>query len=249
MSENNSTPTSPTWSTNTKLVVALTFVAITAFLLVRFRAFVGPLVMAFILAYLLHPIAIFISTKTHIAWRGAVSILYLFVLLLLIGLLTLSGVGLVQQIQSLISLLNRSLTALPDLLQQYSKTVYHFGPFQIDLTHLNLDLNTLNQQLISSIQPILGRTGDLVGTIAGGAAQILGLSAFILLISYFVVLESGGLRGQILNVDIPGYTEDLHRLGHELGRIWNAFLRGQMILFVLTVIVYFVVMSILGVPP
>ncbi|HEX2697878.1 MAG TPA: AI-2E family transporter, partial [Anaerolineales bacterium] len=46
---------------------------------------------------------------------------------------------------------------------------------------------------------------------------------------------------------VPGYTEDIHRLSHELGLIWNAFLRGQIIIFIFTAITYTIALSLLGV--
>jgi predicted PurR-regulated permease PerM len=48
-------------------------------------------------------------------------------------------------------------------------------------------------------------------------------------------------------VEIPGYAEDIRRIGKELSRIWNAFLRGQIIIFSLTVITYAILLPILGV--
>jgi predicted PurR-regulated permease PerM len=87
----------------------------------------------------------------------------------------------------------------------------------------------------------------LVGTVASGAANFLGWTFFVILVSYFVLAESGGLRGQIIPVDVPGYTHDFERLTRELGRTWNAFLRGQMIIFFLAVSVYSIVLSVLGV--
>jgi predicted PurR-regulated permease PerM len=89
--------------------------------------------------------------------------------------------------------------------------------------------------------------GSLIGTLAGSAAGFLGWTIFVLLVSFFVLVESGGLREDILKVELPGYSEDLRRLGKELGRIWNAFLRGQIIIFAATVLIYSVVLSILGV--
>jgi predicted PurR-regulated permease PerM len=59
--------------------------------------------------------------------------------------------------------------------------------------------------------------------------------------------ESGGLRENLLKIEIPGYSEDFQRLGQELRRIWNAFLRGQMIVFVFFFMMYFVLLSVLGV--
>ncbi len=48
-------------------------------------------------------------------------------------------------------------------------------------------------------------------------------------------------------MEVPGYAADFTRLGSELGKIWNAFLRGQIIIIVITIVVYFVLLSILGV--
>ena len=103
---------------------------------------------------------------------------------------------------------------------------------------VRFDLNAISQQVLSLIQPLLGRTGDLVGTLAGGAVQVFGWTLFILTVSYFVMVESNGLREDLVKIEIPGYTEDLRRLGSELSRIWNAFLRGQIIIFVLAVGIY-----------
>jgi predicted PurR-regulated permease PerM len=87
----------------------------------------------------------------------------------------------------------------------------------------------------------------LVGAFASGAANFLGWMFFIILVSYFMLAESGGLRRQLVPLDVPGYTQDIERLARELGRTWNAFLRGQIIIFFLAVVVYSVVLSVLGV--
>jgi len=237
--------TSPPWSRTTKLVIALTFMAIIAGLLIRFHTIIVPLLMAFVLSYLFHPVAGFLNRYLPISWRLAVSLLYLILIILLAGLLTLGGLGLIQQIQSLIDLIQNSLAALPDLFEQITGQAIIFGPFQFDLSHL--DLNAFSRQILSIVQPLLGKTGDLVGTLAGGAIQIFGWTAFIILVSYFVLIESGGLRGRILNIDIPGYKNDVYKLGLRLGLIWNAFLRGQIIIFVITVFVYTFLLNILGV--
>jgi predicted PurR-regulated permease PerM len=97
------------------------------------------------------------------------------------------------------------------------------------------------------VQPFLSQTGTLLSTLAGSAASFLGWSLFVVLVSYFVLVESGGLRARIIEVEVPHYREDVERLGRELGRIWNAFLRGQIIIFALAVLVYMVLLSLLGV--
>ena len=235
-------PTSPRWNATTKLVVAFTFVAIVAALLIRFHTIIGPLLLAFIFSYLLHPVAGFLSRSTRLSWRASVGIVFLLILVLLLGLLTLGGVGLVNQIQSLIALLQNSLDQLPTIIANVAAWGAGFG---LDLSHI--DVSSISQQLLSFGQSLLSQMGSLISSLAGSAASFLGWMLFILLVSFFVLTESGGLRRDILKVDLPGYSEDWHRIGHELSRIWNAFLRGQIIIFGATVAIYFVVLSVLGV--
>ena len=237
--------TSPRWSSTTKLLVGLVIVGLVAFLFNRFNSLITPLLMVFILAYLLHPLTAMISRGLGITWRASVNILYLLILVILIGLLTLGGVGLVAQIQSLIHQVQAIVDDLPNHIESLSGQVFQFGPFRLDMR--TLDLNALSQQLLSFIQPLLGRTGNLVGALAGGAVEIFGWTFFVLIVSYFVMLESNGLQSDLFKVEVPGYNEDLRRLGNELSRIWNAFLRGQIFIFAMSTIIYIFVLSIFGV--
>ncbi len=236
---------SPRWGTITKLVVALTMIVVIGALVLRFHAIIGPLLMAFVLAYLLHPVASILSRKTRLSWRGAVNIIYLLFIIILAVLLTLGGVNLIQQVQNLISTLQTTITDLPAFIESLSGRMYNIGPFVLDFS--TIDWNSIGQQVLASVQPALGRLGGLVGVLASSAASTIGWLAFILLVSYFFLAESGGLRSGILKFEIPGYSEDIRRLSRELNRIWNAFLRGQIIIFVLSVITYIIALSILGV--
>lgn len=243
MEEN--TTTSPRWGSTTKLLTGLILVGIIAFLINRFASLIPPLLMIFIIAYLFHPLTALIANKLHISWKAAVNILYVIIFILLIGLLTVGGIGLVQQVQSLINQVQQIVADLPNLLESLSGQVFRFGPFELDMS--TLDLEAVTQQVLSFVQPLLGRTGTLVGTIAGGAAQGFGWLFFILTVSYFVMSESNGLRSNLIKIDIPGYSEDLHKLGNQLSRIWNAFLRGQIFIFFLSFVIYVFLLSVLGV--
>jgi predicted PurR-regulated permease PerM len=236
---------SPRWSSTTKLLVGLIIIGIMAFLLYRFTSLVPPLLMIFVLVYLLHPVIAAFSRGLGISWRASVNILYLLIVIVLIGLLAWGGVGLVQQVQSLIIQVQTIVADLPTYVANISGQVFQIGPFRLDMS--TVDLKAISQQLLSFIQPLLGRTGDLVGTLAGGAVEVFGWSLFILTVSYFVMVESNGLREDLVKIEIPGYTEDLRKLGSALSRIWNAFLRGQIIIFVLAVGIYSILLPALGV--
>ena len=236
---------SPRWGSTTKLLVGLIIVGIIAFLISRFGSLISPLLMIFIIAYLFHPLTAMIANGLRISWKAAVNILYAIIFISLIGLLTVGGIGLVQQVQNLIGQVQSIITDLPNLLQSLSGQVFHIGPYEIDMR--TVELQRITDQVLSFVQPVLGRTGTLVGTLASRALEVFGWTFFVLLVSYFVMSESNGLREDLIKIDIPGYSEDFRKLGNQLSNIWNAFLRGQILIFVLTFVVYVILLSILGV--
>ena len=239
------TTSSPRWNATTKLLVGLVILSIMAFLIYRFSSLVPPLLMIFILTYLLHPVTASLSHGLRLPWKLSVNIIYLLIVVVLIGLLTWGSVGLAGQVQSLVNSIQGIVRDLPRYITQLSTQVFIIGPFQLDMR--TFDLNQISSQLLSITQPVLSQTGSFVGTLASGAASILGWTIFILTVSYFVMNESSGLREDMLKIEIPGYTEDIRRLGGELSRIWNAFLRGQIIIFFLALLIYSVVLPAMGV--
>ena len=236
---------SPRWGATTKLIAGLTFIGILAFLIVRFQYFLGPLLLTFIMAYLIYPAAAFLVRWIKLPWRISVTLIYLVLVILLLGLLTVGGFALVNQVQSLINFVNQALTLLPDFLTNLSQQHYSIGPFQLDFTKLNLSSAT--NSVLGVVQPVIGQMGGLVGRLASSAASLFGWIAFILIVSYFILVETGGIPDRLLNLQVPGYDADLRRIGIELSRVWNAFLRGQLIIFGVYIVLYSILLSIYGV--
>jgi predicted PurR-regulated permease PerM len=235
----------PRWSNTTKLIVALSLVAIVAFLLWKFQFILGPLLFAIILAYLLHPVAGFFQKKLHFPWRLAVTLLYLFIFLVLIGLLTWGGFSLISPIQNLITFLQKLILDLPKTIADISKTVWMVGPFSINMTNLNLP--QLWTELQGIISPILSSLGSLLAGIASGAVSTITWAAFTLIVAYFFTVESSGLRSNLFTLRVPRYQADFDNMKKHLSKIWGAFLRGQLIIFVITYFIYAILLSALGV--
>ena len=104
---------SPGWGSTTKLLVGLVIIGIVAFLLARFQSLIPPLLIIFIIAYLFHPLTALIANALNISWKASVNILYLIIFISFIGLLTIGGIGLVQQVESLIIQVQDIITNLP----------------------------------------------------------------------------------------------------------------------------------------
>jgi predicted PurR-regulated permease PerM len=249
----NTTPSqkSPIWTSNTKMVVGLTIVAIIAALFIRFNVLISPLILAFMLSYLLIPVVKFFVRVSKFSWRVVVSLIYLLLIIAIIILVTITGVAIVQQLENLINVATNFVADLPDLAEGLSAQDYTLGPFVFNLyqlaNQLNIDLMALSEQILSIAQPLLGQAGGLIGTMATSAASLVGWTAFVLVISFFILTESGDVKDPPINLEHSGHSEDLRRILRELGRIWNIFFRGQLIIFLMVIFTYFILMTVLGV--
>lgn len=243
--ENTPDKNSPDWSSTTKMVIGLALVALLLASVIRFNNILGPLIMSFVLAYLFYPFSNFIRTKLRISWRFSVSIIYLILFIFIIGLLTLGGFAIVEQISSLVKFIQTEVVNIPKYLGELSTQKYFLGPFEIDFS--TLDLAQLGNQLLGVIQPLISSLGTIMASLAGGAATTIGWILFAFLISYFLLSESRGVRNEFLKIKIPGYNDDINLMGIELGRIWNAFLRGQLLIILLTIGIYIVILGSLQV--
>jgi len=243
---NETTPsTSPRWNGTAKLIVALLIAIVIIYVLYRFQTYLAPLLLSFLIAYLVHPLAKFLNEKLRIPWRIISTIIFVFLFLILIGLLTWGGISIVEQVQNLIKYLEKLILDLPKFFSDLSRKPLMIGQISIDLSRF--DLNELWTQLQGVVQPVLSSAGSLLGSIASGAATTVVGLIFILLIAYFIMIESGGMRDQMIKLSIPNYEDDIRKLGSQLSKIWNAFLRGQLLVFAITVVVYSILLSILGV--
>lgn len=236
---------SPKWSNSTKIIVAIIFIAAIIALLIRFSNLIPPIVAAFILTILLYPLAEFIKKRTKIPWTWSVGIIYFLTFALFVFLLTMGGIALVNQAQELIVFLEQVLIDLPRLLDDLTSKIIELGPLKLNLTKFNW--NFISDQLLNILQPVLSRIGNIIGDLASGAINIISSLLLTLIISYLLMTETGGVRNRILNINIPNYQDDLVKIGKEINHIWNAFLRGQAIVFLVRTAIYIILLGSLGV--
>ncbi|MBI9047545.1 MAG: AI-2E family transporter [Anaerolineaceae bacterium] len=236
---------SPPWGSTLKLITGLTTVGIAIGLIIQYRSLLGPLILTFVISYLLYPVAKWISKKLKISWKFSVNLIFLLMVITIVGLIVWGGIAIVEQGQALISLLQNSVNELPIILEQISSYEFAIGPFLLDFR--NLDLPEIGNQLISVLQPILSQTGSIIGGFASSAFVTLGWLLFIILISYFVLAEMKDTREKILRIRIPDFQKDYERILNELRLIWNAFLRGQVIITIITILIYMPLLAVLGI--
>lgn len=220
--------TSPPWQTGTRLMFAVLMISVIAVLVIRLQQIIGPLVLALLLAYLLHPLVIRVERWLRLPRSGAVLVVYGLLVALVAGATTGAGFAITQQIIGLVQDLSRLATRLPEQLRELSQATISVGPWVVDLSTVNLD--PLINSLISTVQPLLSRTGTILASALGATATTLGLLLLVMVMGYYLLRDFGTLDDAFVAMVPHEYREDFERLVRETGEVWHAFLRGQLIL-------------------
>lgn len=233
------------WSNTTKLVVGLSFAALLIFMAIRFQYLLSPLIAAVVLAYIFQPAALFLSRKLKISPHLAVVLLYILFVLILTGLLVWGGIALTGQVSGLISYISRSISNWPTAITEFLAKPIKIGSSTINLS--TIDLAQFNTQLIQYVQQLLASLGSGIANVGKSALSVVGWTFFSILISYFILFDSNAGKKKLFDINILGHGEDQEKLGKGLDNIWNTYLRRQLLIFLITFVVYLVLLAALRV--
>lgn len=233
---------SPRWQRSTKYLVASVILVLLLATLFFLRSLISPILVAVIMTYLFQPISCFFNTKLNISWKASVIILYVLLILLIAGLAAWGGISLASQAENLISFLTQ---VFNDLTSQTSPMVRKSStPIQQLLN--SFSSSETGTEFFSTIRDVLsGITGSIGGLISGFASTVISFF-FSFGLSFFLLFESDGAPGKTISFNLEGYEYDFQKGRQQFTRIWNSFLRGQILLMVFTILLYFLVFLIFG---
>jgi predicted PurR-regulated permease PerM len=225
------------WSTNTKRTVAVFSIIAFLFLIIAISPILPQLIITVILAYILSPVADFMTARFHIKRIFAVAIVYLVLIAVLVTLPALFIPQLIDQIQNFVE-------ALPDLILEIGDLIQKpliFGDF-------TLDLQDVYDQASSAIQGILTSFGTQTVSILSNVASAAIWLLFILVASFYLVKDSAVITRWLDEATPPAFQDDARQLRSRISGSWNAFLRGQMILMVVMGLAVGTTMALVGLP-
>ena len=246
---------SPLWNRNVKLIIALCAIVLIVITLWTFRALIHSLVIAGILAYLLDPIITWLDDKSHLKRGHVILIVYALFLLFAGYILIRLGFAAYDQITSFIRGLPRLLENAIRLIEELAQQKISIGPFTLQFAQNELELDALAREVRElaqqSINEILQRSTTVVSSLAQltlSTFSVISSLFFIMMLSVYISNDMPRLGHLVADwAGLPGYRQDAQRLWLENGRIWRAYLRGQIILAFVMGIVVWLVLSLLGV--
>lgn len=245
---------SPPWNRTTKAIVASAALILTALALWKFRTLIAPIVTAMILAYLLNPVINFLQRRTGLSRGRSILLVYLAIILVFVaGSIALGVVAVDQAIAlytNLPNLFDRALINGQRLAEQALDTVIVLGPLQFDPGSAigGIDAQTVISQISNLASPAFSVGGSLATQFTQATITWFGLAVLVFALSIYLVRDAPKIGPAISNIaHDTGYRQDADRLIGSFVNIWNAYLRGQVILALTIGVAASVVLTVLGV--
>jgi predicted PurR-regulated permease PerM len=256
-------PVSPPWSDRAKRTAALIALVVVGWFVLQVTETLPIIVIASVLAFLFTPLTNVLERA--LGGRRALAILFTFVIiLLLLALVVLVIVPtLFDQLRDFFSTLPERLGTLRVQLEaQLGQPVIIAGqPLILDGRPL-IPLEQLQDVFGTGAEAdpfagvdLVGIVQGAVGSLSGGLFRFLGgafntvLNLFLLLVIIFYLIKDGArFVGNVVAVTPPSHRSDAARLFAELRAVWNAYLRGQLILSLFIGTLVFFTALVLGVP-
>jgi len=264
------TASSPFWSDRIKRLAFIIVLVIAGIILFEVADAIRQIIIAVVISFLLNPITTFLEKRVLRFLPGARNwaILFTFILLVLLFIVLILIV-----IPAIFSQLSDFASTLPEQLESLETRSNAFlsqplifngqpvligGQPLVPLEQLTAafgenptDVVTGNAEqfdLLGTVRGIFASVSAPTFRFIGGAFSAL-LSGILLLTMIFYLLKDGAkFVGSIIDFAPPAYRTDARRLFYELGQVWNAYLRGQLILSSFIGIVVFLTATVLGIP-
>lgn len=225
------------WSPTTKRWVVI-FGVVAGYLFIRrVSAVLPPIIITFILAYILVPIADFLSKHLHLRRTAAVLITYLVLIAILITVPALFIPPLIGQIENFVE-------GMPTLI----RVIGEFIEQPLTIRDFTLDLTDVYEQASNSFEGILTSLASQSINILTNVASVVIWLVFVLVASFYVVRDAATIKQWANKVTPPAYRDDFRQLQARIAASWNAFLRGQLILMIVIGLVVGTTMTIVGLP-
>jgi predicted PurR-regulated permease PerM len=198
------------------------------------------LFLAWLLAFVMSPVAGFFEDRLPISRGVAVGISYFLALVLLGFVLFTTGAAITQQLAQATARFPETATKIEATLAGYQAT--------LGLDRLQIDLVALFRSAQGQVGNLAGAIFDQAQEIAGATLATLGSLFLILILSLYMVIDSERLRGKLNRIVPRQFSDEMQILETSVARAFGGFLRAQLILAVIQAVLVAIVGTIFEIP-
>jgi putative heme transporter len=197
------------------------------------------LFLAWLLAFVMSPVARFFEHQLRLSHGVGVAVAYLFALVALGFVLFSTGSAITQQLAQATSEFPTTAGRIETTLAGYQTT--------LGLDRFNIDLVALFHSAQDQVGNLAGAIFNQAQEIAGATLATLGSLVIILILSLYMLADSDRLLAK-LNRAVPRqYSDELQILESSVARAFGGFLRAQLVLAVIQAVLVAVVGTVFGV--
>jgi len=252
-------PSAP-WSPQTKIAVAVGLVVLAAFVLWLAKGALSILAVAGIVAFLVAPMVRTLHRRFRWPRWLALGTGYVVVLVFSLLILAVLAVG-----------ITKSLAGID--LGEMQDTARNVGQWFVDWADglvvfgINVDLSDVTRPIhdwlnnaptdgsvggikidMDTVQALLGGAFNSIRTVTGFITAMVMSALITMMIAIYLNADSQNLYQWIQRVVPPGYEGDAAVLSDETGAIWRGYIYGQLINSIITGLMVFIVLAVVGVP-
>lgn len=225
------------WDTLTKRIVALILLLVLALIVYRFRALLSPLLVAFLIAFILDPLVDFLEHRLRMARGLATTLVFILLILLVAAAAALAVPPVVKAIRSL----NLDFV-------QIAADLERLVARPVPILNYELDLRSLYQQLRETLQSFVSTVAKGTVDFVFGFASTIFWLVTILLSAFYMVKDADRITAWLDSLPPPGMRDDFVRLRRQITDVWNAFLRGQLLMALAMAAIGTTAAAIVGLP-
>jgi predicted PurR-regulated permease PerM len=199
--------------------------------------------LAWLLAFVISPVARYLDEHLPINRPMAVFVAYLLALVVLGFVLFSAGAAISQQVSDITREFSEPQGTAYDI-----RTTLEGYQTALGLDRLQIDLVGLFETARGQIGNLAGAIFDQAEVIAGATLATLGSLALILILSLYMLMDSDRILSKLNRAVPKRFSDEMALLERSVARAFGGFLRAQIILAAIQALLVAVVGTIFGIP-
>jgi predicted PurR-regulated permease PerM len=223
---------------DTRILWAVILLALLLWLLYRLAPVITPFAMAAALAYLGDPLVDRLQLVRLRSWQVsrtvAVSIVFLLMSLLVLGLLLVVIPNTLEQIRHLID-------RTPAIVEWLAETAIPWLEEKLGVTLPGMDVNSLTETAKTYWKELAKASVNVLGSVsAGGQALVNWLMNFVLVpvVTFYLLRDWDKLVAGVRKLLPPAIAPTVSELAKEIDEVLGAFIRGQFLVMIALGLIY-----------
>ena len=256
-----------TWKTPTKYIVAIGIVIFGLYVINLSSSVIPLLIVAALLAVIVRPAIMWVNQRLGIRYTWAVTLVYVLLLCMVPLLFVLLIPALINAVNYIIDL--DYAIIIQRFVAWITQTLVGIKALPMPTQALDTYIDQTVDMILNELQSALPNTtptpptmasvvqslGAALTTTFGAAANLIGnvfstvlLVIYIILAAMYMNLSGRSYYDSFVAAIPDAYRPEITQLLGRLGRTWNSFFRGQLMLMLIIGVITWIGLSVLGIP-